>query len=60
MSTATSTGPVEYVVVKFPGNHFKGEITPALGELVETERSASSTSCSSPRTTKETSLGAPA
>jgi hypothetical protein len=35
MSTATSTGPVEYVVVKFPGNHFKGEITPALGELVE-------------------------
>jgi hypothetical protein len=30
-----STGPVEYVVLKFPGNKFKGEIIPALGELVE-------------------------
>lgn len=35
MSTATSTGPVEYLVVKFPGNKFKGEIVPALGELVD-------------------------
>ena len=28
-------GPVEYMVVAFPGNKFKGEIAPALGELVE-------------------------
>ena len=30
-----SVGPVEYLVLKFPGNKFKGEIVPALGELVE-------------------------
>jgi hypothetical protein len=28
-------GPVELLVVKFPGNQFKGEIVPALTELVE-------------------------
>jgi len=28
-------GPVEYGVVAFPGNKFKGEIAPALSELVE-------------------------
>lgn len=28
-------GPVEYMVVGFPGNQFKGEIIPALGELVD-------------------------
>ena len=28
-------GPVEYMVVAFPGNQFKGEIAPALGDLVE-------------------------
>jgi len=28
-------GPVELLVIKFPGNQFKGEIAPALGELVE-------------------------
>ncbi|HEX5587632.1 MAG TPA: DUF6325 family protein [Acidimicrobiia bacterium] len=28
-------GPVEILVVGFPGNQFTGEITPALGELVE-------------------------
>jgi uncharacterized membrane protein len=28
-------GPIEYIVVKFPGNKFKGEIVPALAELVE-------------------------
>lgn len=28
-------GPVELLVVEFPGNHFTGEITPALVELVE-------------------------
>jgi uncharacterized membrane protein len=28
-------GPVEYMVVAFPGNKFTGEIAPALGDLVE-------------------------
>lgn len=28
-------GPVEYLVVEFPGNQFKGEIVPALTELTE-------------------------
>jgi hypothetical protein len=30
-----SLGPVEELVVKFPGNEFKGEIVPALQELVD-------------------------
>jgi hypothetical protein len=30
-------GPVEYMVVAFPGNKFKGEIAPALRELIETQ-----------------------
>ena len=28
-------GPVEYMVVAFPGNKFKGEILPAIAEQVE-------------------------
>jgi hypothetical protein len=28
-------GPIELLVVKFPGNQFKGEIAPALQELVD-------------------------
>jgi hypothetical protein len=28
-------GPVDWLVVEFPGSHFKGEIAPALDELVE-------------------------
>ena len=28
-------GPVEYMIVSFPGNQFKGEIAPALAKLVE-------------------------
>ncbi len=28
-------GPVELVIIKFPGNEFSGEIAPALRELVE-------------------------
>jgi hypothetical protein len=28
-------GPVEYLIVAFPGNRFRGEIAPALAELVE-------------------------
>jgi uncharacterized membrane protein len=27
-------GPVEYVIIGFPGNEFKGEIVPALADLV--------------------------
>lgn len=30
-------GPVEMLVVKFPGNQFTGELVPALTELVDTE-----------------------
>jgi hypothetical protein len=30
-----SVGPVEYMIVAFPGNQFKGEIIPALQELVD-------------------------
>lgn len=29
-------GPAELIVVKFPGNKFRGEILPALADLVET------------------------
>lgn len=29
-------GPVEMLVVKFPGNQFKGELAPALQDLVDT------------------------
>lgn len=28
-------GPVDYLIVAFPGNQFKGEIIPALADLVE-------------------------
>ena len=30
-----SVGPVELVVLGFPGNRFKGEIIPAIQELVD-------------------------
>jgi uncharacterized membrane protein len=30
-----SIGPVEILIVSFPGNQFKGEVAPALAELVE-------------------------
>jgi uncharacterized membrane protein len=30
-----SLGPVEYIVIEFPGNQFKGEIIPALREVVD-------------------------
>jgi hypothetical protein len=29
------SGPVEYMIVSFPGNKFRGEIAPALKELVD-------------------------
>jgi hypothetical protein len=31
----TELGPVDYMIVAFPGNDFKGEIAPALANLVE-------------------------
>jgi hypothetical protein len=31
----TEIGPVEYIVVGFPGSQFRGEIAPALADLVE-------------------------
>jgi uncharacterized protein DUF6325 len=32
---AEEIGPVDYMIVGFPGNQFKGEIAPALGDLVD-------------------------
>ena len=32
---ASEIGPVDYMIVAFPGNKFRGEIGPALAELVE-------------------------
>lgn len=29
-------GPVEYLIVAFPGNRFRGDIAPALGGLIDT------------------------
>ena len=31
----TELGPVQYMIVAFPGNRFKGEIAPALAKLVD-------------------------
>jgi uncharacterized membrane protein len=31
----TELAPVDYMIVAFPGNQFKGEIAPALADLVE-------------------------
>ena len=33
----SEVGPVEYMIVAFPGNKFQGEIAPALADLVESE-----------------------
>ena len=30
-----SIGPIELLVLKFPGNHFTGEVAPALQDLVD-------------------------
>ena len=35
MTETAETGPVEYLIVAFPGNRFRGEIAPALADLVE-------------------------
>jgi hypothetical protein len=37
VQTMATLGPVEYVVVSFPGNKFRGEIVGALGELVDAD-----------------------
>ncbi len=34
---AEEIGPVDYLIVAFPGNQFRGEIAPALADLVEKE-----------------------
>jgi len=31
----TDIGPVDYMIVAFPGNEFRGEIAPALADLIE-------------------------
>jgi hypothetical protein len=30
-------GPVEYLIIEFPGNHFHGDIVPAMAKLIENE-----------------------
>lgn len=30
-----SIGPVEYMLIEFPGNNFRGEIAPAIADLVD-------------------------
>ena len=34
MGTSTEAGPIDIVMIGFPGNHFNGEIAPALRDLV--------------------------
>jgi Family of unknown function (DUF6325) len=33
----SEVGPVEYMIVAFPGNRFRGEILPALQDLVDSQ-----------------------
>jgi hypothetical protein len=35
MEQTGELGPVDYLIVAFPGNEFKGEIAPAIASLVE-------------------------
>jgi hypothetical protein len=35
MTQALDLGPVEYMVIDFPGNRFNGDIAPAIAELVD-------------------------
>jgi hypothetical protein len=35
VTTGSEIGPVEYMIVSFPGNEFKGQILPELARLVE-------------------------
>ena len=34
-TTPSAIGPVDYLIVGFPGNQFKGEVGPAIADLVE-------------------------
>lgn len=34
-TTSISVGPVDFFVLRFPGNNFRGEIIPAIQELVD-------------------------
>jgi hypothetical protein len=34
VGTSTEAGPIDIVMIGFPGNHFNGEIAPALRDLV--------------------------
>lgn len=36
-ATEDELGPVDWIVVEFPGSRFKGEIAPALADLVDRE-----------------------
>jgi hypothetical protein len=35
MNQALDLGPVEYMVIDFPGNRFNGDIAPAIADLVD-------------------------
>lgn len=35
MKTMKEIGPVDYAIIGFPGNKFRGEVTPALVDLVD-------------------------
>lgn len=35
MNQALDIGPVEYMVIDFPGNRFNGDIAPAIADLVD-------------------------
>jgi uncharacterized membrane protein len=35
MEASEELGPVDYLIVAFPGSQFKGEIAPALADLIE-------------------------
>lgn len=35
--TGAPIGPVEYLIIQFPGNHFRGDIVPAMAKLIENE-----------------------
>jgi len=44
-------GPVEYIIVGFPGNNFRGQIAPELAKLIDSGTVRVLDSCSSERMT---------
>ncbi len=36
MGLADAMGPLEYLILEFPGSQFRGEMAPALAELIDT------------------------